>query len=355
MRIGRISRFAPVLLLLIATSLSSGCATFRFQQKRSRPPAEIPIEVMARYAHPEGRFELVPHLQVEVGETGGAEWVTPFEYTLRCVSENDAYSLNEVEVFAGATTIRFDYYMVKCSERRPVVLVFPIFGGEYRFAKMFANHFARNGLCCAVIYRKEDLAEAETFGEFEPPLRQIVVDSKIAIDWLCERSEIDPRRLGAFGISMGGIKSAVLKCLEPRLGPAVVALAGGSLAELLASSREPKIVERRESIMREEAVDISDFRARAEAAILTDPLKLACYADPSEIKIILTLFDRTVPTGLQLKLWRGFGRPELSILPLGHYTAVLALPYARWQSMRFFERKFDMRKTRGCSTFRSAS
>ncbi len=347
-----VQRSTPIfaLRLLIAASLLSGCATLRFQQGRSRPAADLPEEVRERYAYPTVGFELIPHGALEKVETAGPEWRTPFEYTLRTVSENEVYVLNEVEVFAGATVVRFDYYMVKCEEPRPAVLVFPIFGGNYSFAKMFANHFAKNGLSCVVMYRKEALVEAETFAELEPPLQQIVMDSKIAIDWLCERTEIDPTRLGSFGISMGGIKSALAKCLEPRIGPAVVALAGGSLADVLASSREPKIVERREVLLRKERVDVAEFRELAETAILTDPLKLACYADPSAIKMFITLFDRTVPTRLQLKLWRGFGRPELSILPFGHYTAVVALPYARWQSLRFFERKFDLRRIHRCST-----
>ena len=285
---------------------------------------------------------MIPYREIKSEETPGSRWETPFRYTVRTVSENDAYVLNEVQVFTGAAAVRFDYYMVKSGGQRPVVLVFPIFGGKYGFAKMFANHFAGHGLHCALMHRKNGLTDAETFAEFEPPLRQIVVDSKVAIDWLCEQAEIDPTRIGAFGISMGGIKSAVVKCLEPRIGPAVVALAGGSLADLLASSREPKIVERREELVQKEGIDSEEFHQRADAAILTDPLKLARYADASEIKMFVTLFDKTVPTRLQLRLWRSFGRPEMSVLPFGHYTAVLALPYARWQSLRFFERKFAM-------------
>jgi hypothetical protein len=79
---------------------------------------------------------------------------------------------------------------------------------------------------------------------------------------------------------------------------------------------------------------------------VTDPLKLAPYADASEVKMFVTLFDRTVPTRCQFRLWRAFGRPELSVLPLGHYTAVLSIPYARWQSLRFFERRFGMKTPR---------
>ena len=343
-RPGRSSRVVFTLALLTAAGVLSGCATRRFQPGRSRPPEELPRAIVERYAYPKGRFELTPCRELESGESPQPEWNTPFRCTVRAVSDHESYVLNEVQIFAGATVVRFDYYMVKSDGRRPAVLVFPIFGGSYGFAKMFADHFARNGLCCALMYRKEALVEAETFAELEPPLRQVVIDSKIAVDWLCDRAEIDPIRVGSFGISMGGIKSATIKCLEPRIGPAVVALAGGSLAEILASSREPKIVERKEILIGKEGVSGAEFQSRADAAILTDPMKLAHYADPSEIKMFIALFDKTVPTRLQLKLWRGFGRPELSILPLGHYTAALAIPYARWQSLRFFERKFGVRR-----------
>jgi uncharacterized protein len=45
-----------------------------------------------------------------------------------------------------------------------------------------------------------------------------------ALDWLSERPEIDPERLGAFGFSMGGYIVAQVAAHEPRLK--VVALAG---------------------------------------------------------------------------------------------------------------------------------
>jgi len=336
--------FAAV--LLVGVALLPGCATLRFNPAKSRAQARVPDDILERYAYPDATFEQVDRRQPARTASFGAQWDTPFTFTIRAVSETGAYVLHEVEIFTGRDSVRFDYYMVKNSQPTPVVLVFPIFGGKYVFAKMFSHYFARGGLHCALMYRKEGLTDAETFAEFEPALAQIVVDSKIAIDWLCSRKEIDPARIGTFGISMGGIKSAVVKCLEPRVGPAVVALAGGTLAEILASSREPEIVERREQIMKTEGIDLTEFRERTEAAILTDPLKLAPYADASEVKMFVTLLDRTVPTKLQFRLWRALGRPELSLLPFGHYTAVLSIPYARWQSLRFFERRFGMKTQR---------
>ncbi len=332
--------------LVVATLLLS-CATLRSKPARSRLEARLPEDIVQRYAYPDGTFERIEDPdQLPDTRPPDPQWETPFRFTIRAASETSSYVLHEVEIFTGADLVRFDYYMVKGSEPRPVVLVFPIFGGKYMFAKMFSHYFARHGLHCALMYRKKGLRDAKTFAEFEPALSQIVVDSGIAIDWLSCRNEVDSGRIGTFGISMGGIKSAVVKCAEPRVGPAVVALAGGTLADILASSREPEIVKRREEIMRREGIDLAEFRERTDTAIVTDPLKLAPYADPSEVKMFVALFDRTVPTRLQLKLWRGFGRPELSVLPFGHYTAVLSIPYARWQSLRFFERRFGMKTPR---------
>jgi len=271
---------------LAAAALLSSCATLRFQQGRSRPQAQPPEEILRRYAYPEGEFERISLHTTDDTETCGSRWETRFGYTVRVVSETKAYVLHEIEIFPGASPVRFDYYMVTSTRRAPAVLVFPIFGGKYGFARTFADYFAKHGLHCALMYRKNGLNEAKTFAEFEPPLTQVVVDSKIAIDWLCGRPEVDPTRIGAFGISMGAIKSAVVKCLEPRVGPAVVALAGGTLADVLSSSREPEIVERREQIMRNEGIGIVGFRERANAAISTDPLKLAQYVDASEVKMI---------------------------------------------------------------------
>ena len=346
MRIGRGRTVVAAIAFLTVAALLLSCTTLRFQQARSRPRAQVPEDVLQRYAYPDGEFDRMNHREVQSAETSGSGWETPFWYTIRGVSETGAYVLHEVEILTGIGSVRFDYYMVKSRQRAPAVLVFPIFGGKYVFARMFSDYFAKHGLHCALMYRNKDLTEAETFAEFEPPLRQIVIDSKIAIDWLSERTEIDATRIGAFGISMGGIKSAVVKCLEPRVGPAIVALAGGTLADILASSREPEIVERREEIMRDEGIGIVEFHERADAAVSTDPLKLAQYVDASEVKMFVTLFDRTVPTRLQFRLWRSLGRPELSIMPFGHYTAVIGLPYARWQSRRFFERKFGMTSVR---------
>jgi hypothetical protein len=53
----------------------------------------------------------------------------------------------------------------------------------------------------------------------------------------------------------------------------------------------------------------------------------------------VTLFDRTIGTANALRLRQALGRPATTFLPLGHYTAYLALPLLQRESLRFFKRQ----------------
>src|SRR4051794_29154142 len=64
-------------------------------------------------------------------------------------------------------------------------------------------------------------------------LRQTVVDERRALDLLADRPEIDPRRLGVMGFSLGAIASAALLGVDHQVRCGVLASAGTRLAPLL--------------------------------------------------------------------------------------------------------------------------
>jgi predicted esterase len=64
-------------------------------------------------------------------------------------------------------------------------------------------------------------------------LRQTVVDERRALDVLAARPEIDPRRLGVMGFSLGAVASAALLGVYHRVRCGVLASAGQRLAPLL--------------------------------------------------------------------------------------------------------------------------
>jgi predicted esterase len=64
-------------------------------------------------------------------------------------------------------------------------------------------------------------------------LRQTVLDERRGLDLLADRPEIDPRRLGVMGFSLGAVASAALLGVDHRIRCAVLASAGARLTPLL--------------------------------------------------------------------------------------------------------------------------
>jgi dienelactone hydrolase len=64
-------------------------------------------------------------------------------------------------------------------------------------------------------------------------LRQTVADERRALDLLAHRPEIDPRRLGVMGFSLGAVATAVMLGVDHSARCGVLASAGARLAPLL--------------------------------------------------------------------------------------------------------------------------
>jgi len=77
---------------------------------------------------------------------------------------------------------------------------------------------------------------------------QTIIDYRRGLDYLATRPDIDCKRLGLVGASMGGIMGAVLTAVEPRLRTAVLVVAGGDWRTLLAQSTNDAAVKIREAI-----------------------------------------------------------------------------------------------------------
>ena len=56
--------------------------------------------------------------------------------------------------------------------------------------------------------------------------------------------------------------------------------------------------------------------------------------------MVIALFDRSIGRENSLNLWRKLGKPATVFLPLGHYTAILALPYLQFKAVAFFTAQF---------------
>ena len=108
---------------------------------------------------------------------------------------------------------------------------------------------------------------------------------------------------------------------------------------MLSYTTENGIARRREEILREEHLTLDQLHEKLRHCLTCDPNALAQFVDPKKVLLVLGAFDTVVPAKKGLELRGKMGKPETILVPSGHYTAVLFLPYIQHQCLKFFERK----------------
>jgi hypothetical protein len=264
---------------------------------------------------------------------------------IKVLEQRSDYTIRRVELLAapsGSDTnrwIELDYYDVGAKNPTPVVMVLPMLGGGYALERHFANYFASRGYA-AVIVRRDRRQKTMLVEDLNRLLKEMVLDHKRVIDWLESQEDLDCSRLGIFGVSMGGIKGAILLPLEERIKAAALGLCGGDLPFILTHTTEPGLVKRREQELKERGITLEESEKRLRGMITCDPMTYAGYVDPKKVLLVLGRYDDVVPFQKGVELKEKMGNPETILLPAGHYTAVLSIPYIKSQSFEFFEKRF---------------
>ena len=264
---------------------------------------------------------------------------------VKVLEEKPEYTIRRVELLVasnGSHTnrwIELDYYDVNDKTPTPVIMVLPMLGGGYTLEKHFANYFASRGYA-AVIVRRDRRQKTMRVEDLNRLLKEMVLDHKRVIDWLELRENLDCSRLGIFGVSMGGIKGALLLPLEDRIKAAALGLCAGDLPYILTRTKEPGLAKRREQELKNRGITLEESERRLRAMITCDPMTYAGYVDPKKVLLVLGRYDDVVPYEKGVELKEKMGNPETILLPAGHYTAVLSIPYIKSQSFEFFEKRF---------------
>lgn len=239
----------------------------------------------------------------------------------------------------GDRRVDLDWFRPVAPGPRPVILLLPVSGGHFEIENLFARYFADQGYAAVLVRRDESYSNGQLLAAVDPILRRSVVDGRRVVDWIGTRPELDPDRIGLFGISLGGIEATVLAALEPRIGAAVIGLAGGDLPQILVTSEHAGLARDRREWMDATGRDAAAAEAYLRRTLAHEPLQYAAYGDPRRVLMILARFDRAIPYRNGVRLRAALGDPETITLPTGHYTAALAIPWLRPAVLEFFERR----------------
>jgi uncharacterized protein len=155
--------------------------------------------------------------------------------------------------------------------------------------------------------------------EMRTLLGQTVADLRRAVDFLATRPEIDPKRIGFVGFSLGGILGAVFVSDEPRVKGAVLCAAGGDWGRLITTSKH-QFAEKHQQPGRPGAAEIESVLAEV------DPLTTIAQVSPRPLLFLNGDKDEVVPTACTDALFAAAKEPKTRVtLPGGHIPDVSTL------------------------------
>lgn len=240
-------------------------------------------------------------------------------------------------------TVHMEYYLPKkpkLGEKAPAVIVLHILGGDFPLARSFCHVLASRGVPALFLkmpYYGERRPKGSTKrmvshdpNETVENFTQAVLDIRRAVDFLSRRDEVDPERIGIFGISLGGITGGLAAGVEPRLQNVCLLLAGGDLGRVAWESKE---VERVRRYWIEQGKTKEDF---VEALRPVDPLTYAESLRGRRVLLLNAKNDEVIPPECTKAFWKAAGEPEIVWYSGGHYTVAGHLFNAMQRVSDFF-------------------
>ena len=307
-----------LILVVIAASALSGCATVLPLGESARVPAPMPTSIADRFCYEAG----------------------PIGNTIAPQKEKRAYRIYDVSLQAGFaeadddSPITLEFYSPEGVGSAPVILVLPILNGQKHLVRPFATHFAKHGYAAVIVDTVQRRTLLEDLIHPEEAIRRTVMRHRRVLDWIESQPGIDASRIGVFGFN-----ALYLAAFDDRVRAVVPALVAGDLPYVMTHSNERRIVEAVESARAELSMNADELEAYLDERLETDLLTVAPYADPARILMVIAKRDKAVPYEKQLELRAALGSPEAVYLPTGHVTTAAYLFYLRSRARKFFDHK----------------
>ena len=237
-------------------------------------------------------------------------------------------------------TVHAEYYLPEGPGPFPCVIVLDITGGDQSLSRTISMCLAQNRIAALFVQMahygprrapgsKKRLMTANV-QETLANVRQTVLDLRRAAAWMESRPELDPKRLGILGTSLGSFMSALAGEMEPRLGRVVVLLGGGGLIDAYWDHPLARTIFRPLQLVGITKEKIQQYIAPA------DPITCAANLKDRKLLIIAASRDEIVPPRAAENLWKASGQQKIVWYPTTHYGAALYFVQAMDHVLKHF-------------------
>lgn len=223
----------------------------------------------------------------------------------------------------------------------PCILVLPVMAAPNIWIEQrFINRFRRDGF--AVMWLEmpyqfqrrphPSMPSGQVFLARTAPrlafnFRQSVLDARRALRVLESRPEIDRKRIGLFGVSLGALVGSAAYSVDALPRFAVFLLGGADFPDLAANSSMTG------PFIEQMGISVEELR---RAWVGLDPLEYRKGNSGKKALLINVRSDRVIPRRSAERLREAFPDSRQEWLPLGHYTALLHLVWVPRRISRAF-------------------
>jgi hypothetical protein len=227
----------------------------------------------------------------------------------------------------------------RSNRARPLVLLVPILAGGDDLMQKVALRLQAQRLRRGVLRARRRRPEGATA---RPRTRRTVPPHGAApapaARLAARRWHPAPHGTFVLGMSLGGMVATVgRRAQEPDLAGIAICLSGGDLKELIGTSSEPRVQRWRDWRQHEDGLGADELRTELEQYLTHEPLRYAPAVPTERVLLVAATMDTVVPERNQLLLWEALGRPARYSVPLGHYSAALAIDAIVAQVARHFD------------------
>lgn len=238
--------------------------------------------------------------------------------------------------------IRARYHRALAGHRRALVVVVPAWGIAQYLAATLRRHVLHSELAGDVdvlqilagesMFDWPAVSSARNPAELERVVERgvrsfqtMVADLRGLLVWAFREFDVDPRRVGIVGYSMGATTAIQVMALEPAIAAGIMVLPAASLHEVMASCGNNVSDVRREVLTRQ-GWTLEELTEWSEVPLSPiDPLRFASAIPPDRVLLVEAARDQCVPQPVRDAIWRSLGRPELITIDGGHRTSFLTM------------------------------
>jgi dienelactone hydrolase len=237
-------------------------------------------------------------------------------------------------------TVHADYYRPAGAGPFPCVIVLDILAGNEKVARLCASTLAQNGiggLFVSLPYYGQRRPVGSRLRLLSPDLprtmeavRQSVLDLRCATGWMATRPEVDARRLGIMGTSLGSLVAALTAEMEPRLERVAILLGGGGFVDAYYDDPRARPYRKVWEATGGTRTQVEQFLAPV------DPLTSAANLKDRKVLMIAAKHDDIILPKMTEALWNATGRQQIYWIDANHYSAALYLVPGLEKVVRFF-------------------